>query len=65
VSLYGAAVVIGAVLLGVAGLIVLGDSDRMSSSMPTQVPPRRLARYPLAVGAVLVVVGLVGLVVPK
>jgi hypothetical protein len=64
-SFFGVALVIGAVLLGVAGLIVLGDTDRMSSSMPTQVAPRRLARYPGLAGAVFVVVGLVGLIVPR
>jgi hypothetical protein len=65
VSFYGTVVVFGGLLLGVGALIVLGDSERTSSSMPTQVPPRRIARYPLAAGAVLVAVGLVGLVAPK
>jgi hypothetical protein len=29
--------------------------------MPTQLPPRRFARYPLVAGAVLVVIGAAGL----
>ncbi len=32
--------------------------------MPTQVPPRRLARYPIATGTLLMVVAAVGLIVP-
>jgi hypothetical protein len=32
--------------------------------MPTQVPPRRLARYPIAAGTLLLVVAAVGLIVP-
>jgi hypothetical protein len=32
--------------------------------MPTQAPTRRLARYPIAAGAVLLVVAAVGLIVP-
>jgi hypothetical protein len=36
----------------------------MDERMPTQVPPRRLARYPIAAGALLLVVAAVGLIVP-
>jgi hypothetical protein len=56
--------VVGGVLV-VAGLVIIlmawGGADER---MPTQVPPRRLARYPLAGGAVLLVVAAVGLMVP-
>ena len=36
----------------------------MDERMPTQVPPRRPARYPIAAGSLLLVVAAVGLIVP-
>jgi hypothetical protein len=55
---------IGGVLV-TAGLVMIliawGGTDER---MPTQVPPRRLARYPIAAGALLLVVAAVRLVVP-
>jgi hypothetical protein len=48
-----------------AGLVmILMAWGGMDQRMPTQVPPRRLARYPIAAGALLLVVAAVGLIVP-
>ena len=41
---------------------MLADSDDQSAKMPTQVIPRRHARYPLGAGIVLLLLALVGLV---
>jgi hypothetical protein len=54
--------IVGVALMVFAGVIVLGDSDRLSARMPTQVVPRRLAPYPLGAGTALVLVALVGMV---
>lgn len=50
-------VLVGAgVVLLVTGLLILaGASDDMDKRLPTQVLPRRFARYPLAVGATLLI----------
>lgn len=46
------------VLIAAAALLLLADSGRLSSRMPTQVPPRAFALLPLAVGVLLLLVGL-------
>ena len=51
-------VLVGFVLVGVAGLWVLADWGGLSHRMPTQVLPRRVARYPFAAGVALIVAGL-------
>ena len=53
---------LGVILLLAAAAIALVDSGGMSTRMPTQVPPRRIAVYPLVAGVGLVVVAAVGLV---
>ena len=60
-AVFGSGLVIGVLLLAVAGVLVVADSGGMSRSMPTQVVSRRMARYPAVAGAVLVVVSLAGL----
>ena len=50
--------------MALAGLIVVADWGRLSDRLPTQVPPRRLARWPLGVGLELVALGVVAAVVP-
>ena len=56
--------VVGGVLV-VAGLVVtLMAWGGMDDRMPTQVAPRRYARYPIAAGTLLLVVAAVGLIVP-
>jgi hypothetical protein len=48
-----------------AGLVlILVAWNGMDERMPTQVPPRRLASYPIAAGTLLLVVAAVGLIVP-
>jgi hypothetical protein len=59
---YRGMLVIGFLLIVLSGVIVLGDSDTLSARMPTQVVPRRYARYPFGVGLALAVVALVGVV---
>jgi hypothetical protein len=55
---------VGGVLVTAGLVIVLMAWGGMDERMPTQVPPRRLARYPTAAGALLLVVAAVGLMVP-
>ena len=60
-----ASALLGGVLLIVAGGVLwIGDSDGLADRMPTQLPPRRFARYPLVIGAVLVVIGAAGAAFP-
>jgi hypothetical protein len=59
--MYRGLLIAGVLLVVVSGVILLGDSDNQSAKMPTQVVPRRHARYPLAAGIVLILVALVGL----
>ena len=54
-----ALLIIGAILLGIAALWTLADSDHLSERLPTQVLPRRAARYPFVAGVALVPIGLV------
>jgi hypothetical protein len=48
---------VGFVLVGVAALWRLADWGGLSERMPTQVLPRRAARYPLVAGVALIVTG--------
>jgi hypothetical protein len=50
--------VLGVVFIAAAALLLLVDAGRLSSRMPTQVPPRAFALLPLAVGVVLLLLGL-------
>ena len=52
-------ILVGFVLLAVAGLWVLADWGGLSQRMPTQILPRHVARYPFAAGVALIVMGLV------
>ena len=58
---YRGVLIAGVVLMVVGGVIALGDSDNLSAKLPTQVVPRRYARYPFAAGFALMTLGLVGL----
>ena len=55
---------VGGVLVAMGLVVILMAWGGMDDRMPTQVPPRRLARYPIAAGALLLVVAAVGLIVP-
>jgi hypothetical protein len=55
---------VGGVLVAVGLVVILMAWGGMDERMPTQVPPRRLARYPIAAGTLLLVVAAVGLIVP-
>jgi hypothetical protein len=55
---------VGGVLVTAGLVMILMAWGGMDERMPTQVPPRRLARYPIAAGALLLVVAAVGLMVP-
>jgi hypothetical protein len=54
-----ALIIVGVMLVGIAGLWVLADWGGVSQRMPTQVLPRRAARYPLAAGVACLVTGTV------
>jgi hypothetical protein len=49
---------LGLVFVAAAALILIADTGRLSARLPTQVPPRAFALLPLALGAVLLLVGL-------
>jgi hypothetical protein len=53
-----ALIIVGVILVGIAALWVLADWGGLSQRMPSQVLPRRAARYPLIAGAACIVVGL-------
>ncbi|MGH9260566.1 MAG: hypothetical protein ACRD08_11830 [Acidimicrobiales bacterium] len=55
---------LGGVLVTAGLVMILMAWGGMDERMPTQVPPRRLARYPIAAGALLLVVAAVGVIVP-
>jgi hypothetical protein len=55
---------VGGVLVTAGLVMILMAWGGMDERMPTQVPPRRLARYPIAAGALLLVVAAVGLILP-
>ena len=56
--------VVGGVLVAAGLVMILMAWGGMDERMPTQVPPRRLALYPIAAGALLLAIAAVGLVVP-
>ena len=45
---------VGLILIGLAVVMALADSDQLSRRMPMQVPPRAYALVPLLVGVALV-----------
>ena len=51
--------VLGLLLVASAGALVMADSGGLSERLPTQVPPRRFARYPLLAGLALLVIAAV------
>jgi hypothetical protein len=55
---------VGGVLVTAGLVLILMAWNGMDERMPTQVPPRRLARYPITAGSLLLIVAAVGLVVP-
>jgi hypothetical protein len=63
-GLFEAAGFVGGVLVASGLVVSLMAWGGMDERMPTQVPPRRVARYAIAAGAVLLVVAALGLIVP-
>jgi hypothetical protein len=63
-DLFAAAGVAGGVLVAAGLVMILMTWGGMDERMPTQVPQRRFARYPIAAGAMLLVVAAVGLILP-
>ena len=63
-DLYAAVGVVGGVLVAAGIVMILMAWGGMDKRMPTQVPPRRFARYPIAAGTLLLVVAAVGLIIP-
>jgi hypothetical protein len=63
-GLFEAVGFVGSVLVTAGLVMILMAWGGMDKRMPTQVPPRRLARYPIAAGALPLVVAAVGLIVP-
>ncbi|MEN3274185.1 MAG: hypothetical protein V7636_2946 [Actinomycetota bacterium] len=48
--------VLGALLVATAGALAMAASGGLAERMPTQIPPRRFARYPLVAGVALLVI---------
>lgn len=63
-DLFEAVAAVGGVLVAAGGLMIVMTWGGMDERMPTQVPPRRFAGYPIAAGALLLVIAAVGLIVP-
>jgi hypothetical protein len=60
----GNMVVIGGLLIATGLLLVLGAWGGLDERMPTQVPPRRLAVYPIAAGLALLLIAVVASAFP-
>jgi hypothetical protein len=63
-DLFGAVGAVGGVLVAAGLLMILMAWGGMDERMPTQVPPRRFARYPIAAGTLLLGVAAVSLFIP-
>jgi hypothetical protein len=63
-DLIRAVAVVGGLLVAAGVLMILMAWGGMDERLRTQVPPRRLASYPIAAGTLLLVVAAVGLIVP-
>jgi uncharacterized iron-regulated membrane protein len=63
-DLIKAVAVVGGLLVAAGVLMILMAWGGMDERLRTQVPPRRLASYPIAAGTLLLVVAAVGLIVP-
>jgi hypothetical protein len=63
-DLFWAVGVVGAVLMAAGLVMILMAWGGMDQRMPSQVPPKRFAAYPIAAGTLLLVVAVVGLIVP-
>lgn len=46
--------VLGLILVGIAAIVAVADSGKLSRRMPTQVPPRALAVVPFLLGVALI-----------
>ena len=64
-DLFAAVGVVGGVLIAAGIVMILMAWGGMDERMPTQVPPRRFARYPIVAGTLLLVVAAVGLIIPE
>jgi hypothetical protein len=64
-DLFEAVGVVGGVLVAAGVLVILMAWGGLHERMPTQVPPRRLARYPIAAGTLLLAVAVVSLIIPN
>ncbi len=60
-AIWRGAIVCGLLIVVVAAVLALMNIGGMSTSMPTQVPPLRVARRVLFIGVGLLAVGLVGI----
>ena len=58
--MFGRIAVLGFVVVASSVLIAIADVGGMSRRMPTQIPPRRVAMYPLVAGVALLVIAVVG-----
>jgi hypothetical protein len=63
-DVFRAVAVVGGVLVAAGVLMILAAWGGMDERLPTQVPHRRFAGYPIAAGALLLVVAAVRLTVP-
>ena len=53
----GLLLTVGFVLVGVAALWLVADWGDLSARMPTQLPARRAAWYPLVAGVAVIITG--------
>ena len=53
-----AVTVLGLVFIAAAAVLLMADAGRLSSRLPTQVPPKAFALVPLGVGVLLLLIGL-------
>jgi hypothetical protein len=59
-GVWRAAIALGLLCIAAAAVLALMTVGGMSDAMPTQVPPRRIARRVLVVGVVLLLIGSAG-----
>jgi len=59
-GLWRASIALGLLCIAIAAVLALMNVGGTSDSMPTQVPPLRIARRVLIVGIVLLLIGCAG-----
>jgi hypothetical protein len=50
--------VLGVVFIAAGAVLLMADAGRLSSRLPTQVPPKAFALVPLGLGVLFLLIGL-------